>query len=114
LPDGLYFARLSKNNEICIKKLLKDVTASLPHSYSNSELRMVINPVPAKDYINISVNKEITGHISIIDINGKIVYADKLVDQNEKTININSISKGIYLIQIMTQNQIFTEKFIKK
>lgn len=113
LTDGIYFLLLIKNNELCSKWLAKDITASLPDTYSNAEINLVINPVPAKDYINISFNKEITGQISITDINGKIVYAGKLVDQNEKTINTNSISRGIYLIQIRTQNKIFTEKFIK-
>ncbi|MCH8317094.1 MAG: T9SS type A sorting domain-containing protein [Bacteroidetes bacterium] len=84
LPDGQYLAYLITNNDTCIKKLKKDITASLPDTYSKAELNLVIKPIPAKDYINISVNKEITGHIQITDINGKIVYADKLVDQKNK------------------------------
>lgn len=49
--------------------------------------------------------------IEIFDLLGKRVYS---TNQSEKIINIDFLSKGMYLLKINTENQIFHSKIIKE
>lgn len=71
------------------------------------------NPVKKEEALTVSVknynNKKI--NISIININGQILY-NQTSDSNKYKINTSTFSKGIYLIKIISDNKIFTNKFI--
>ena len=67
-----------------------------------------IYPNPAKDVLNISfgsINK-----INIVDLSGKNI----LSNENSNFINVSSLQKGMYLIQMEIDDKIYDEKFIKE
>ena len=67
----------------------------------------IIYPNPVKDRINILTNTNINT-ISIIDVNGKIVFKG-----NNPSIDISNLNNGLYFVKIETAQGITNEKFIK-
>lgn len=78
-----------------------------------------ISPNPSNGLFNIKINGlDKSLDINISDINGKIVYNStnvKLSNNHvEKTIDISSFPKGIYLISIMHKTGIYRSRIIKQ
>ncbi len=70
-----------------------------------------INPNPANDFITVSgINN---GQITITDISGKQVLSQN-INSDFQTINIQNLPSGIYIIKIISSEQIATQKIIKK
>ena len=74
--------------------------------------KIAIFPNPANDFINIQSNSEIT-KTEIQDLNGRMITKE---NQNSENIvlNINLLSKGIYLLKIENKNGILVKKFFKE
>lgn len=76
----------------------------------NKNLGANIYPNPATDYIIIknSDNSE----ISISDVTGKILFKTTSDSDNFK-INTSDFKTGIYFVTLKSNNQIYTQKFVK-
>ena len=63
-------------------------------------------------WFNIECNFNTKGNIQIFDLQGNMILQQSLI-QNSNKINISSLSKGTYILQLI--NEGFTEnfKFIK-
>jgi len=72
-----------------------------------------IYPNPAKNSINIKgVNAK---QIIVVDALGKVVIEQQNLSPFTQQLNINMLSKGIYLVKIVdSNNKTFTNKFIKE
>jgi len=73
-----------------------------------------LSPNPASTYINLVLNKNIdTYQIEIYDLSGKLVM---ILNGKEYTSNINiniaNLSKGVYLLKLISSNESQTTKFI--
>jgi hypothetical protein len=84
------------------------------NDFSREDLVRVY-PNPANSQVNIRVNK-FAGklEVQIIDINGRIVLDQ--VDENfnvEKSININDLQSGIYIVKVTGDNLNYSQKLIK-
>ena len=64
-----------------------------------------------KKYITINVDN-IIEHLEITNSTGQIVFTQKQINSNNITIQLDDFSKGIYIIQIKTNNQLTLKKFI--
>lgn len=87
---------LKVNNQILIEKI----------SVFNNYIEFSIN--------NISINKI---NISIIDLTGKIIYNKNIENrahQSKHKLNIESLSAGIYLFNIHSKSQNFSQKIFLK
>jgi len=69
-----------------------------------------IYPNPVKDILNINLtyNNELK-NVTITNLLGRTIYSS-----NTKKIDIENLSKGIYILNITTENGIATEKIIKQ
>lgn len=74
-----------------------------------SDLILTLHPNPVKDVLHLKSDIEID-KIVIFDLNGRKLIEKKLDGDNK--INVQSLQKGIYLIQIFTPNE-GKEKIIK-
>ena len=86
-------------------------TLSIIEVSNRNEEKILVYPNPTNSEIHIKsdlIGDEIK--INIINILGKFVLSAK----NTKNINVSGLPSGIYFIQIEQNNQIFTQKFIKK
>ena len=79
----------------------------IPNSENN---KIQIYPNPTKNIIQIKNNSEIE-KITIFDYLGKVILTQT---QNNNEINVESLSKGIYLIEIQLENEKVYKKFIKE
>ena len=70
-----------------------------------------IYPNPVQNTLTIN-NQDVINSISIMDVTGKVVY--KTEKQNIKTLNVDFLNKGIYILSIETDSYFGTTKFIKQ
>ena len=94
------------------------VACPTPRGYANDNGQMIMNseftmyPNPAKTFINLSLNSFIgAGTIEITDLYGKQVKTQSL-SLGSNTINISSLSKGFYLVNVFVNNTKQTKKLI--
>ncbi|KGL64051.1 endonuclease [Polaribacter sp. Hel1_85] len=84
-------------------------TASVENTILNS-FKMYPNPINGnKLYFNLIKNV----NINIYNVLGKLIKTEK-VNTNNNSIDISSLSKGVYLVKINSENEIITKKLIKK
>jgi extracellular elastinolytic metalloproteinase len=83
-------------------------------NYIENEDLIKVYPTPSKDLINIKINQFIGKlEVKIFDLNGRTVYSQ--VDNNfnvEKSINLNYLQSGIYIVKIAGDQINFTERII--
>jgi len=64
-----------------------------------------ISPNPVKDIFKIKLDKSyLTGlpSLRIFDLTGRVVFDEVIFSESEKSIDLSSFEKGIYLLQILT------------
>lgn len=72
----------------------------------------VIYPNPVADVLNITGLVEITS-VSVYDISGKELIRQNANNQNV-TLDVSSLSAGIYLVNIISGNKVQTVKLVKR
>lgn len=72
-----------------------------------------IYPNPAQEYITIEYPYENNPLIYIVDESGKVVYTKHNVDKGDFNVNISNYAKGLYVIKIVNDNEVFVRKIIK-
>jgi extracellular elastinolytic metalloproteinase len=86
---------------------------TLNADYFRNEDLFRIYPNPTNGLLNIKINNFV-GNVSIqiFDVNGRAVYNKDEDVATEITMNLNFLSKGIYLLKVNGDQLNFTEKFI--
>lgn len=79
---------------------------------------MEVFPNPFTSELNITFEKESISinRIELTDISGKVVY-EKVVNNNSIHLQLNegnNITPGFYLLRVTTENNIYTEKVLKR
>jgi hypothetical protein len=68
-------------------------------------------PNPAKNSISIKLsNDNLATKIAIFDLTGKLILSQKLENNPENTISIASLTKGIYMVSVETENGVSYSK----
>ena len=87
------------------------VTLGIPE---NKLLSFEMYPNPASDVLTVQLP---TGtekaEVSVFDYTGRLV-SSKTISSNDSTLDIQNISKGIYIIRVATNSKIGVQRFIKK
>lgn len=83
---------------------------------NENKLVVELSPNPVNDKLNIVTNANTTQFIEILDINGKVYVSQEISASsvNGTEINTSSLSRGIYLIKLTNQNEVYTKKIIKE
>ena len=87
-------------------------TFSITSVLSNNEFKLnkiTLYPNPTNSILNIQTDK-IIERVTIIDVSGRTTNA-KIASNN--SIDVSSLSSGMYFIEIKTTEGLFREKFIK-
>jgi hypothetical protein len=98
----------------------KRENSSIPTAINNIKLKdtgISIYPNPAKNSLNILVEKPVKSAISvnIIDVTGKVVSSQLLSNNTvNQTIDISAFANGIYMIQFANQEFTAIDKFVKE
>lgn len=76
--------------------------------------KTIIYPNPVKDYLNIN-SKERISNIEVLDIEGRLLISEENINNINYTTNLNTLSKGVYILKIKYKNQkILSNKLIKE
>ena len=81
--------------------------------FDGQELVLKIYPNPVSDEIFLSVPQDEKVSINIFDILGKLVV-DSYFDNIKNSVNVSTLSKGIYIAKLQSGNQSNTIKLIKE
>lgn len=76
---------------------------------SESNIEFEIYPNPASKFINVKTEKLDNCQISIFDSNGKIVFQQKITEQ-ESNIDLSDINTGLYLVQLKSASGVVQKK----
>jgi Secretion system C-terminal sorting domain len=107
-PYGITFYRLRQedvNGKITFSKIVK--------VKRSNNVSIDVSPNPAQENINITLNKiSNKNNVGIVDMQGRKILSTKF-NGYRTSINIAALSKGIYFINITTENGTSVEKFVK-
>lgn len=87
-------------------------TLSVDHFDNNNNIN--VYPNPSTGLVNIRINSFIgKTNIEIVDLNGRVVYSLNNTEfSNEKTIDLNHLQAGVYVLKINGDNINYTKKII--
>ena len=79
----------------------------------NKVYDIFVSPNPAKDFVNVSTTKNQNSilNIQFVDVSGKILRSVISADSKVK-INITGITKGIYFIKVLGEDNVQTQKIV--
>ncbi|HEY5825402.1 MAG TPA: T9SS type A sorting domain-containing protein [Cyclobacteriaceae bacterium] len=80
------------------------VATAEPKTYET----LMISPNPANEFVLLPV---VDGRVVVFDCTGKIVYTD-LSDHN--ILDVSGLPAGIYYIRIISEDKIYTGKFVRQ
>jgi hypothetical protein len=72
-----------------------------------------ISPNPGDGDFKVTLNDMMEGSLEISDLFGVTVFRSVFRNQNEIEVNIQDKPKGIYIVKVISDNQIYTGKIIK-
>lgn len=87
---------------------------TLAVNYFENEDMITIYPNPSNGLVNIKIN-QFSGKVNlkVVDLNGRVVYSLDNTDFNvEKTINLNHLQSGMYIVKIDGNDVSYTKKVI--
>ena len=143
LSDNAYFAAvLTEPSTTDIIRILNDETVAQPSyasmihvindgSYSNgnayairmnmgvlgldeeAKVEISVFPNPANEVINISLNKEVSATLTLLDVSGKVVRTQTL-NGISTSINTASLNSGVYFVTINDGTSVSTQKVVIK
>ncbi|WP_313377015.1 S8 family peptidase [Chishuiella sp.] len=73
-----------------------------------SKSNLIVYPTLAKDIVNIKTDNTIE-KVQLYDISGKLISTTK-----SNSINVSSLSSGVYIINIKTDKEVVSKKIIKQ
>ena len=78
-----------------------------------SKAQLFAYPNPVKDILNVNItNSQSLTTAKLFDNNGKLIFTGKLIS-GTNTINMGNFAKGIYLLQLVNNEQVQNLKIIK-
>ncbi len=93
------------------RKLNKTKVVTNTSDIFPGEEAVLIYPNPAKDYITVSAQNKIY-EIQIYTLTGKMVYQSTSVSAGYKRIPVHDLKSGMYLVQILQEDNSFIKKVI--
>jgi uncharacterized protein (TIGR02145 family) len=96
---------LTKNETISAEFKLKEVSI-----VEIIEKKLMVYPNPVTDVLNIQTD-EVIKQIVVLDLNGRVV---KQLSGNHKTVNLQTLPAGNYIVRIHTETIIIPVKIIKR
>ncbi len=81
--------------------------------FDNTEVSVI--PNPASDSLRVSITNNLISTITILDLKGAVMITERNLSTSEILISINSLSSGIYIVKINSENgQTIVKKLVIK
>lgn len=101
---------LSPYSSLILKRVSQEYFES--NISSDGNILLLVYPNPASFFINLFTNDIGSKSITIIDISGREVYKKSSISESYFSIDISSLSKGLYVIMMEGVGGITTSRFI--
>jgi len=83
-------------------------------SYDNTGCKIIDYHTLVEDQLMVKFQSEFTGNLEVFSIDGRVEYHENLTSEVDKTIHINNLKAGVYLLKITGANDtIDIIKFVK-
>ncbi len=80
-----------------------------------SKSYLVISPNPSTGIFTIQTENPINNaNLTVADMNGRIVYQTNAKNLDSKTVDLNNLSNGIYILNISNANYNYSQKLVKQ
>lgn len=84
------------------------------NSFKDSVFDIKLAPNPANNEVTVSLNKRQTGEVSIVSVDGRILFNERFNNQQQIAINVIDLPSGLYWVKVNVGNQVSIEKLIKR
>jgi len=101
------------NPPIITNTFITEFTAPLSAIEFNAN-NFIVSPNPSNSvvFITIQNSAETISTIALVDVLGKVIASESAINSNQTTLNVESVSKGIYLMEITTETGLKATKKI--
>ncbi len=91
------------------------------HPYTESSIRdiplinekgIIVYPNPTKGDVNITTQGEKINSFSLYNINGQLLLKSEKLKTKMEKLNLSNFSKGVYMIKIITDKNVYSKKVI--
>ena len=92
---------------------IDDIEIPMPvgiESIVADETQLMIYPNPANSNISIQINVDEIASVEILNAEGKIVHQQNM--RGQTNIDTGSLNRGLYVVKVKTEQQIFIKKLI--
>jgi len=118
-PTHTYGSNGNYTATVVVSKGCNSVTLTVPVGITTGlnqttviDNGLIVFPNPSKGKMKISVDNANVYDLSVINIEGKVVYKETAV-KNNKEINLEGLNKGIYLLQLRDKdNGLISKKIV--
>lgn len=98
----------NSNGKVVEKTLVVNATNSTLATAEVKKLQFGIYPNPTTDVLNIKTQDKVMNAV-IFDLSGKMINAQI----NNGQINVSTLTKGMYILKVVTDKAVYQQKFIK-
>lgn len=118
---GADYVDTLRGNNWAYVPIVWDVNTSLKDMLNRKYASMDIYPNPATDNVSFEINNLKTTKattVRVMSVTGRVVktenYGAAPVGNQKYSMNLSDLAAGQYSIQVITDNEIYMQKFIKK
>jgi Secretion system C-terminal sorting domain/Outer membrane protein SusF_SusE len=72
-----------------------------------------IAPNPTNQWLNIQLDGQSEANVAVLDLQGRVVLQNETSDTRTIQMDISQLAAGTYLVRLMTESQIKTQKVVK-
>jgi hypothetical protein len=106
---------ISRNRDYLLRQGFIQPPAGAPGKALSDPLKAEISPNPLSDHIFISfpeTHDEVI-YISVIDLNGKVVFSRKYTGARELDLDLSRLPSSVYILKVYTGSKSFYSRIIK-
>jgi hypothetical protein len=96
----------------CNSSKITATSNSTTNGYKISTIRAYPNPTNGSFSIQLENKQE--GMLQIYDLQGQMVRSEQITSSNAPVVDLSSEQNGIYIVKLITQEEVITQRLIKQ
>ncbi len=80
-----------------------------------SQLSIASYPNPVLDQLNLNFGSQVKkGDVTILDVQGRSLMTQSVANTQVETLNVSSLSNGVYFVKVTADGKVMNSKFVKQ